>query len=308
MRPMKYSFLFVFITFLFFTYAARAQTVSDKDITTLMDKAKVTGLCLGVVKDGKIVSVKAYGYKNKVKGTLNDTSTCFYAASLSKAVFAYLAMQLADEGKLDLDKPLYQYLPKPLPEYDAYKDLAGDERWKLITARMCLDHTTGFPNMRWMNPRGTQKLEIFFQPGSKYAYSGEGMNLLQFVIEHITGQPLETLAEQRIFKPFGMTRTAYVWQSRFESDYANGHLENQDTLKKRRRVTAQAAGSMETTIADFTRFFAAVMRHDGLSLKTWQQMLTPQIYIWRLIMSRKIELSSMFPYPADTRQRSSIQR
>jgi CubicO group peptidase (beta-lactamase class C family) len=251
----------------------------DSMVSRLMTAGKVTGLGLGIIKDGKVMYVKSYGYKNKPKGTLNDTSTCFYAASLSKAVFAYLAMQLVDEGKLDLDKPLYQYLPKPLPEYEAYKDLAGDERWKSITGRMCLDHTTGFPNMRWFNPKGNQKLEIFFQPGSRFAYSGEGINLLQFIIEQLTGKQLETLAEERIFKPFGMTRTAYVWQSRFESDYANGHLENQDTIKKRRRSTAQGAGSMETTIADYTRFMAAVMRQESLSAKTWKEMLKPQIYI-----------------------------
>jgi CubicO group peptidase (beta-lactamase class C family) len=277
-----------------FCAAAAAQTRSnatgprlnhsdiDTTVRQLMAAGKVTGLCIGIVKDGKVAYVKAYGYKNKAKGTLNDTGTCFYAASLSKAVFAYLAMQFVDEGKLDLDKPLYQYLPKPLPEYEAYKDLAGDERWKMLTARMCLDHTTGFPNMRWMNPRGNEKLEIFFQPGSKYAYSGEGINLLQFVIEQMTGQPLETLAQGRIFKPFGMTRTSYVWQPRFESDYANGHLENQDTLKKRRRSTAQGAGSMETTIADYTRFMAAVMRKEKISAKTWNEMLRPQIHIHSL--------------------------
>jgi CubicO group peptidase (beta-lactamase class C family) len=267
--------------------SASAQTKTatndiDATVTQLMDAGKVTGLCLGLVKDGKVVYVKAYGYKNKAKGTLNDTSTCFYAASLSKAVFAYLAMQFVDEGKLDLDKPLYQYLPKPLPEYAAYKDLAGDERWKLLTAWMCLAHTTGFPNMRWMNPKGTEKLEIFFPPGSRYAYSGEGINLLQFVIEQMTGQPLEALAEARIFQPFGMARTSLVWQPRFESDYANGHLENQDTLKKRRRSTAQGAGSMETTIADYTRFIAAVMKKQNLSTKAWNEMLRPQIYIHSL--------------------------
>ncbi|HEY8929570.1 MAG TPA: serine hydrolase domain-containing protein [Mucilaginibacter sp.] len=278
---MKSRHYLIYLLLLFVTAGSACAQNRETDATVqdLMAKGQVTGLCLGIIKNGRIAYVQAYGYGNKAKGTLNDTSTCFYAASLSKAVFAYLCMQFVDEGKLALDKPLYQYLPKPLPEYEAYKDLVGDDRWKLLTARMCLAHTTGFPNMRWMNPRGNQKLEIFFQPGSKFAYSGEGMNLLQFVLEHITGQPLETLAEERIFRPFGMVRTGYVWQPRFESDYANGHLENQDTLKKRRRSTAQAAGSMETTIADYTRFLAAVTRHERLSERSWNEMIRPQIYI-----------------------------
>lgn len=94
----------------------------DGVVKKLMDTAHVTGLCLGVVRDGKIAYVQAYGYKNKPLGQLNDTATCFYAASFSKAVFAYLVMKLMDEGVIDLDKPLYQYLPKPIPSYDRYKD------------------------------------------------------------------------------------------------------------------------------------------------------------------------------------------
>src|ERR1700733_9579984 len=131
-------------------------------------------------------------------------------------------MQLVDEGKIDLDKPLYTYLPKPLPEYDNYKDLAGDDRYKLITARICLDHTTGFPNWRESNPHNNNKLEIFFKPGSGFPYSGEGINLLQLVIETITGRHLEDLAQEKIFKPFEMTRTSFLWQPAFEKDSAKG--------------------------------------------------------------------------------------
>ena len=211
---------------------------------------------------------------------LNDTATCFYAASLSKPLFTYLVMQLVDEGDIDLDKPLYIYLPMPLPEYKNYKDLAGDKRWKLITARECLDHTTGFPNWRQFNPRDNQKLEIFFSPGERFAYSGEGIYLLQMVVETITGRGLEDLAEEKIFKPFGMTRTSFVWQPSFEKNYAVGHDMNEDTLPKNKRRNANAAGSMETTIADYTRFVAAVLQGKGLSLQSKNEMLSRQIGIY----------------------------
>ena len=252
----------------------------DSLVGRLMDAAEVTGLCIGIVQDGQPVLVRAYGYRNRALGERNDTATCFYAASLSKAVFARLVMQLVDEGRIDLDKPLYSYLPKPIPEYANYKDLVGDDRWKLITARMCLDHTTGFPNWRQFNPRGNNKLEIFFTPGQRYAYSGEGLYLLQLVVETITGRPLEDLAREKIFQPLGMRRTSYVWQPEFERDYAVGHDMNQDTLRKRRRSTANAAGSMETTIADYTRFMAAMMRRDGLSAGACMAMWSPQIPIY----------------------------
>jgi CubicO group peptidase (beta-lactamase class C family) len=288
MKP--YCILLLFFLLNFYKVSAQqiikpdGETLSaiaiDKIVKKLMDTGEVTGLCLGIINNGKPVYIKSYGYRNKPSGKLNDTSTCFYAASLSKPLFAYIVMQLVDEGVIDLDKPLYTYLPKPLPEYKDYKDLGGDERWKLITARECLDHTTGFPNWRQMNPHDNQKLEIFFNPGERFAYSGEGIYLLQKVVEIITGRSLEDLAKEKIFKPFEMTRTNFVWQPSFENDYATGHDMNEDTLVKNKRTSANAAGSMETTIADYTRFVAAVLNSKRLSPKLKNEMLSPQIGIY----------------------------
>jgi CubicO group peptidase (beta-lactamase class C family) len=194
-----------------------------------------------------------------------------------KPLFGYIVMQLVDEGKIDLDKPLYQYLPKPLPRYDNYKDLEGDDRWKLITARMCLDHSTGFPNWREFTPH--HKLGILFTPGARYNYSGEGIQLLQLAVETITAKPLELLARERIFGPFEMRRSDYLWQPRFETNYAMGHNWNGDTIKKIKYNKAYAAGSMETTVSDYTRFVAAVMQGKTLSAMAKKAIFTPQIII-----------------------------
>jgi len=258
--------------------AVTASTI-DHIITDLMDKGEVTGLCLGIVNDNKPAYIQTYGYKNKPLNEKMDTATCLYAASFAKSLFAYLVMQLVDKKVIDLDKPLYKYLPKPLPEYDNYQDLAGNDRWKLITARHCLSHTTGFPNWRENNSRNNGKLDISFLPGQFYTYSGEGIELLQMVIEVIVGKKLEVLAKENIFKPFGMRRTSFVWQKSFETDYAWGHDLNEDTIKKYKRTDAHAAGSMETTIADYTRFIAAVMQGKRVSAKAKQEMLSPQIAI-----------------------------
>lgn len=251
----------------------------------LMDSSGTTGLCLGIITINKPAFVHSFGYKNAATKVVNDTATCFYAASLAKPLFACLVMQLVDENKISLDQPLYTYLPKPLPEYSAYTDLAGDNRWKLITARHCLTHTTGFPNWRFLNAQTGGfdehgKLAIYFTPGERYAYSGEGLVLLQMVVEHVTGRGLEALAEEKIFKPFGMRRSSFLWQPAFENDYALGHSVNEDTIRKDRRDEANAAGSMETTIADYTRFIAAILQGKGLSKKSREAMLSLQVPIY----------------------------
>lgn len=249
----------------------------DGTVTRLMHAARVPGIGIAILNGGKVVYLKAYGVRDKEKNLPLTPDSVMTAASLSKVAFAYMVMQLVDEGVVDLDKPVYQYLPKALPEYDAYKDLANDLRYKKITARMLLSHTSGFPNWRRFTEDG--KLSINFEPGSRFAYSGEGIDLLQLVVESATKKPLSELMRDRVFQPLGMTRTSMVWEDRFESDYTNGYDEEEHSLGPQRRRRADAAGSMQTTVADFARFMEAVMQGKGLRKQAREQMLRAQIQI-----------------------------
>jgi CubicO group peptidase (beta-lactamase class C family) len=249
----------------------------DTTVTRLMRAARMPGIGIAILNDGKVAYLKAYGVRDKEKSLPLTPDSVMTAASLSKVAFAYMVMQLVDEGIVDLDKPVYQYLPKALPEYDAYKDLANDLRYKKITARMLLSHTSGFPNWRRFTEDG--KLSINFEPGSRFAYSGEGIDLLQLVVESATKKPLSELMRDRVFQPLGMTRTSMVWEDRFESDYANGYDEEEHSLGPQRRKRADAAGSMQTTVADFSRFVEAVMQGKGLRKQTREQMLSAQVQI-----------------------------
>jgi len=252
----------------------------EKTITGLMDSAQVTGLGLAILNNNKIAYVKAFGFRNKEEGALLNENSIMLGASFSKAVFSYLVMRLVQDGVLDLDKPLYQYLDKPLPEYDDYRDLIADDHWKLISSRMCLSHTTGFPNSRQFNPRGNNKLEIFFTPGTRYAYSGEGFQLLQFVIEHITHKELEELAQEKVFKPLGLKNTSYVWQNRFKDNFALGHDDIEIPIDYYGKITkASAGGSLHTSILDYAKFIEAVMQGIRLTQSSKQEMLSPQITI-----------------------------
>ena len=164
----------------------------DNRIKTLMDSADVTGLAISVFNDNQIIYRKAFGYANYNKKTPLQINTLFYGASLSKAVFGYLVALLANDGIIDLDKPLQQYFDIPIPdlkfkdEWRGFQDLKNDKRYETITARMCLSHTTGFQNWRWLqrpkDPENKNKLKIYFDPGTQYFYSGEGFMLLQYTI------------------------------------------------------------------------------------------------------------------------------
>jgi CubicO group peptidase (beta-lactamase class C family) len=142
---------------------------------------------------------------------------------------------------------------------------------------MLLDHSSEFANLRVLEPG--RKTTIHFDPGSRYAYSGQGIQLLQLVVETVTKKAVEDLMRDRIFRPFGMTRTSMVWQERFESDFANGYDEYGRSLGPQRRRKSDAAGSMQTTIADFSRFMQAVAGGKRLRARTRALMTTPQIQI-----------------------------
>lgn len=250
----------------------------DQHVAQLMRAAKIPGLCVAVLNRGQTVYLRAFGLRNVEESKAMTVDTVMYGASFTKSAFAYMFMQLAEENIFDLDKPVYRYLAKPLTDYDKYRDLAADDRYKKITSRMCLDHTTGFPNFRALNDDG--KLDIKFDPGGQYSYSGEGMNLLGFVVEQVTGKPLADLMKLRVFDRFQMRRTGMTWQPEFESNYAIGYDERQRPLGHERRKSARAAGSMDTTISDFSRFIEGVFARRGLSRTSWETMLSPQVRIY----------------------------
>jgi len=287
----KITFTFLFSAY--FAVSTFGQTITKIDgskvaidslrhrITYLMQAAKVPGLCIAVFNNNKPVFTEAFGLADVPKDQPLKTYSEWYAASFSKAVFAYLVMQLAEQKVIDLDVPLVSYLNRPLPDYDIkgsdYHDLKNDERYKKITARMCLDHTTGFPNWRFFEP--DKKLKIKYDPGTHYSYSGEGLCLLQFVIEQHTGKDLETIAQQNVFGPLKMKNTSYVWQQRFNDNMISGHNYLGKPYEFYKRDKANAAGSMVTSFDDYIKFYTALMQQKGLGKTSFDEMFKPQVRI-----------------------------
>ena len=264
--------------------AGAAALIASPAVSALPSKARVAvlageamratgakGLAIAVIDNGRVVSVQALGARN-ANGDPLTTETVMYGASLTKAVFGYYALMLVDEGKLDLDQPVAAVLPKPLPDYgnlDAYGnwgDLAGDDRWKRITPRHILTHATGFANFSFIEPDG--KLKFHFDPGARYAYSGEGIILLQFALEKGLGINVGADIQRRIFSPLGMTNTSLMWRPDFASNLADGWEADGKVEPHDERSRVRAAGSMDTSVSDMARFAAALARGWGLKAVT----------------------------------------
>lgn len=239
------------------------------------------GLAIATIDKGRVVSVQAFGERN-AKGDPLTPDTIMYGASLTKAVFAYTVLRLVDEGKVDLDKPIAAMLAKPLPDYgnlDDYGnwgDLAGDERWRTITPRMVLNHSTGFANFAFLEPDG--KLRIHFDPGSRYGYSGEGISLLQFALDE-NGLDTASQIQRLVFDPLKMPDSSLIWRPSFAANLADGWELDGKAVPHDERSRVRAAGSMDTTITDLAEFAAALVSGQGLSKAARAELLRPGLPI-----------------------------
>jgi CubicO group peptidase (beta-lactamase class C family) len=185
----------------------------EADLALLKEAACVPGLCAVQVRRGKIAWTHAMGVAKAGTNQKVDPDTLFEAASISKAVFAYVALQLADSGVLDLDRPLADYLrPAYLPNAPALAT---------ITSRHVLTHTSGLPN--WGEDNKPESFLPQFQPGTHFSYSGEGIFWLQLVAEHLTGQGLDVLARRLLFDPAGMKRSTFAAYTD-DANVAWGHV------------------------------------------------------------------------------------
>lgn len=242
----------------------------EKDIPNLMKAADVPGVSATLVRDGKIVWSKGFGFSNAETKQLVTNETIFEAASLSKVVFAYGVLKLVETGKLDLDVPLNKYLGN---NYDIAPD---DARINQITARRVLSHSAGFPN--WRSPED-KYLPINFNPGEKFSYSGEGFEYLKKVVEKISGLSLEDFMQKTVLQPLKMTNSSFIWQDRYKENAAFRHDLIGTKLFRNQGENAYAAASLRTTADDYARLVAAILNGTGLKKKTLQQMLTPQIKV-----------------------------
>ena len=227
-------------------------------IPRLLNEGEVPGLSIVLIRDSRIAWHHDYGLANAQTGVPLTERNVFEAASLTKPVFAYAVLKLADSGVLSLDTPLAAVLPEPV----------ADERMKRITARMVLEHTTGFQN----EVMPGEELRVHFAPGERFSYSGAGFLYLQRYVEQVTGRKLPELMRELVFQPLAMSDTGYVWIPEYEDRKAFGH--GAAGIPAPRRMPAQATvATLHTTPFDYARFVIAVMKGTGLKPSTVRAML-----------------------------------
>lgn len=191
------------------------------ELSGLIEKAAVPGISIAVIEAGEMVWHRHFGVANEeTQAPVNDESI-FEAASMSKPVFTYLVLQLADAGLLDLDRPLVEYHK---PHY--VSDHPFVDR---ITAKDVLRHTTGLTN--WRQPE-VAALTPSFKPGTAFSYSGTGFIWLQQVVRRLTGMSLDALAQHKLFGPAGMKNSSFIWSDERQRHQVWGHQGGDDSAGK----------------------------------------------------------------------------
>ena len=270
----------------------------DNYLESKMEDLNIPGLSIAIINHAKVVHHQTFGFAHLEKKSPVTVETIFEGASMSKSVFAFFVMKYVEEGRLDLDKPLYEYLP--------YPDIVYDDRYKKITARMVLSHRSGLPN--WREDEEDKKLKIKFEPGTDYLYSGEGYQYLAMVLKHIEKTDwagLEAAFQDKVAEPIGMEHTVFI-QTPYTRKYKaepydeNGKRidwENNYWYKKGDGVFG-AAYSIHSEPADFSKWMIAVMKEEQLSAESYNELLTPHSQVPTDAVDISYTLGFMkYPFP-----------
>lgn len=219
-------------------------------ISALLQHEHVASVSFVEIVGRRTVQAEAYGEQSP--GVAASTQTLYNIASMSKPISAEILLRLASKGQLSLNEPMYKYWIDP--------DVAADTRAKLLTPRLALDHQTGFANWR----RETNgKLAFMRDPGKAFGYSGEGYQYVARFAEKKTGESFENLAQNLVFDPAGMSRTAYTRRPWMDGNIAQPTDKDGHWLKPVVATQFVAADLIYTTPTQYASFVESLMTGDG---------------------------------------------
>ncbi len=274
------------ITFLIFILALTAASFAQDAVTakvddfikTEMQRQKIPGVSLAVVKDGKPLIAKGYGFANLEHQVPVKSETIFQSGSVGKQFTAMAVMMLVEEGKINLDEKIGKYLGE-VPE-----------TWKDITVRHLLSHTGGmtdypqdFDFRRDYTEdevlKRAKEIPVAFKPGEKWQYSNLGYVTLGIIISKVTGKFYGEFMQERIFKPLGMTTARIINEADIVSNRAAGYRlvqgqpKNQNWVSPTMNTTAD--GSLYLTALDMIKWDGALSNGKLLKKSSFDEMWTP---------------------------------
>src|SRR6266699_6514225 len=267
----------------------------DALIPSQLRTRNIAGAVVSVVKDGQVLFAKGYGYADfAAKKPVLADQTLFRPGSISKLFTATAVMQLVDQGKLDLDRDVNEYLdfaiPKTYPEP--------------VTLRRLLTHTAGFEetlkNLFVAHESDMKALRTYlvnqmpqriFPPGKIPSYSNYGFSVAGYIVERVSGEKFERYIDNHILKPMRMTNSKFdqPLPPELAAQMSKGYLNAAKKPRDFEFVQAAPAGSLSTTAADMTRFMLAFLQDgsvDGVAIlkpETVRQMETRQFELHPMI-------------------------
>lgn len=248
---------------------ACANHVDDSSLpaTRLAAQLGVDLANYAIIKNGQTDQVTTFsGFPGRQESL--PTDAVFQAASLTKPVVAYAALQLVLSGNLRLDLPVSHYLPQGYKHFHSLLNRSDQAPHDIMPAGILaqiplgtlLNHTSGLPN--WSR----KAMSLSFTPGTQWLYSGEGYMLLQSVLESITGQGFKQYMDAAVFAPLGMTQSSLIWSERAMTTHTKANPGLWSSAPARINYSL-AAASLYTNATDYARFLGSLVRqHDLVAL------------------------------------------
>jgi CubicO group peptidase (beta-lactamase class C family) len=257
---------------------ARADEIDDY-VAAEIERQKVPGIAIAVLRNGEIVKTKGYGLANVEHGVPATERTIFQSGSVGKQFTATLVMLLVEEGKLALDDKLIEHID------------GAPDTWRDITVRHLLTHTSGLSNAVYEKidlrrdytedelTREIAALPLDFAPGDRWSYSNSGYVMLGVLIGKVTGTFYGDLLRQKVFEPLGMTTARVISEADIVPNRAAGYrladgvLKNQNWVSPLLNTTAD--GALYLTALDMAAWEVALARNELLRPESLRLMWTP---------------------------------
>ncbi len=255
------------------THELTAQDLAaflDGIVPLQLESNDIAGATVAVVKDGKLLFAKGYGYSDyEQKKPVSAEETLFRPGSVSKLFTWTAVMQMVEQGKVDLDRDVNDYIDYKIPEAFG----------KPITLKNILTHTPGFEEqIKDLIRTGSESPNLgeylkthipsrIYPPGTVPAYSNYGAALAGYVVERVSGSPFNQYVEENIFKPLGMTHSTFAQPLPVELApfMSNGYQLASEKPKPFEVVVPAPAGSLSSTAADMARFMMAHLQDGQLA-------------------------------------------